>query len=67
MSSRTSGQAGDSILPASASSVPELARYEYAESVLVETQAETKHTSMTSCKPVKNKETEENEPTDKLA
>lgn len=56
MSSRTSGQAGDSILPVSASIVPELARFDYVEPVIAKTRKETKHTSTVLCEPVTNEE-----------
>lgn len=67
MSSRTSGQAGDSILPSSASSVPELARFDYVEPVVIERpesieiREEIKHTSSTFCQSVTNEEAEADE------
>lgn len=60
MSSRTSGQAGDSILPSSASSVPELAQFDYVEPVVVEKPEETKHTSITFCQPVIDEDADAN-------
>lgn len=45
MSSRTSGQAGDSILPASTLNAPELARFDYAEPVVADIWREKTRTS----------------------